>query len=214
MEIRIDRGDQSQHPTMSKEPAHLKFPPAPKHVHPPLGDVHVWRVDLIGTTPQSALRQVLGRYIAEKPDEIRLARGERGKPRLAVEPERLAFNLSHSGDLALVAVASGREVGVDVERIDPARDFAALAERAFGPEDASAVRSASDRPQIFYELWTRHEARLKCLGVGLAGARLTAETEVDVEKLQVDRGYAAALAFNGSAPRIHCWTLPFQTGSG
>jgi 4'-phosphopantetheinyl transferase len=152
---------------------------------------------------------VLALYLGEAPEEIALARDERGKPRLAAESERLAFNLSHSAGLTLVAVSRGREVGVDVERAKPERDLAALAERALAPEDAAAVRAATgdERTRIFYELWTRHEARLKCLGVGLAGQPNWPAPPVAVESLSIDLGFAAALAVTGKAVPIRCWTL-------
>jgi 4'-phosphopantetheinyl transferase len=155
------------------------------------------------------LRRVLALYLDEAPEEIVLIRDERGKPRLAAEPARIAFNLSHSGALTLVAVSCGREVGVDVERVKPERDLVALAERALGPEDAAAVRGAAgdERTRLFYELWTRHEARLKCLGVGLAGTPAWPAAPVAVESLPIDPGYAAALAVGGDPVPIRCWTL-------
>jgi len=140
---------------------------------------------------------------------VELVRDEHGKPRLASEPERLAFNLSHSGGLALVAVTRGREVGVDVEREKPGRDLAALAERALAPEDAAAVRAAGEeeRAPLFYDLWTRHEARLKCLGVGLGRPPAWPAPPVAVEGLPIDPGYAAAVAVTGGPVPLRRWTL-------
>jgi phosphopantetheinyl transferase len=189
--------------------AHPRFPPGPARPHPASGEIHLWRADLRRPGSESALRQVLARYLGEAAEEIALARGPHGKPALAAGPERLAFNLSHSGDLALVAVSRGRELGVDVERIEPARDLVALAARAFDAEAEAAVRRApaADRAEVFYELWARHEARLKCLGVGLAGAGGDPGTEPTVRTLSIEPEYAAALAFTGPSPRIRCWML-------
>jgi len=189
------------------ESARLEFLPAPSRPPSPAAEVHVWRGT--GTDPSDRLlRLVLARYLGEAPEEIEIARGAHGKPGLAAEPERLAFNLSHSGDLTLVAVSRGREVGVDVERTRPERDLVALAERALAPEEAVIVRAAAgdERTRVFYELWTRHEARLKCLGVGLAGA-VAGPAPVAVEGLPIDPGYAAAVAVAGAAVPIRCWTL-------
>ncbi|HSS43145.1 MAG TPA: 4'-phosphopantetheinyl transferase superfamily protein [Solirubrobacterales bacterium] len=187
----------------------MEFTPAPKRPDPPLAEVHVWRAAAGATPSERVLRRVLASYLGEEPERIPLARGEHGKPRLTTEPGRLSFNLSHSGELTLVAVSCGREVGVDVERAKPARDLVALAARAFGPEEATAVRAATgdERTRLFYELWTRHEARLKCLGVGLAGASTEPVAAVAVETLPVDAGYAAAVAMTGPAVPIRCWTL-------
>jgi 4'-phosphopantetheinyl transferase len=154
-----------------------------------------------------ALRRVLEGYLGEPATEIELEPGDNGKPRLR-DRDGIEFNLSHSSGLALVAVAEGREVGIDVELIEPGRDPVALAERALDPDDAAAVRAASEseRPAVFYAAWTRHEARLKCLGTGLgatanlhstppevANRRLARESAA-VENVDVAPGYAAAVA--------------------
>lgn len=187
----------------------MELPPAPKRPDPPEGEVHVWRVTL-GMVPASlTLRGVLGRYLDEAPEEIELGSGEHGKPELARAPERLAFNLSHSGALALIAVTRGREVGVDVERVKPARDLVAIAARALEPEAAAAVREAAgaERVRLFYELWTQHEARLKCLGVGLGTIPAWPPPPVAVQPLAIDSGYAAAVAVTGAALPVRSWTL-------
>jgi 4'-phosphopantetheinyl transferase len=136
---------------------------------------------------------VLSGYLGEPPAEIAIELSENGKPRLE-KGSGLEFNLSHSGDIALIAVSQRRPVGVDVERIEPARDLVSLAERALGPEDVARVRGAGsrERPAVFYESWVRHEARLKCLGVGLTGP--APDVPVEVQNLDVAPGYAAAVA--------------------
>ena len=187
----------------------MEFLPAPRLPDPPAAEVHVWRAASEAAPSSQVLLRVLARYLGDAPEKIELTRGDRGKPRLAHAPDRLGFNLGHSGELALIAVSQGREVGVDVERIKPERDLVAVAERAFAPEDAAAVRAAGDgdRPWVFYELWTRHEARLKCLGVGLGPALDQPPPPVAVETLPIDPGYAAAVAVAGDAVPIRCWTL-------
>jgi 4'-phosphopantetheinyl transferase len=202
----------------------LEYAPAPSHPPSPAAEVHVWRVRVNAVPPDEALPWVLSRYllpelhqldhpVASQVDAVRsaieLVRDEHGKPRLATEPERLAFNLSHSGALALIAVTRGREVGIDVEREKPERDLAALAERALAPEDAAAVRAAGEeeRAPLFYGLWARHEARLKCLGVGLGRPPAWPSPSVAVESLPIDPGYAAAVAVTGDAVPLRRWTL-------
>lgn len=190
----------------------LDFLPAPEHPRLPAGEVHVWRLELDPRRPRASrweLRQVLARYLDERPEAIELIEVERGKPRLAQERPPLHFNLSHSGALVLVALSRDLEVGVDVERVKPERDFVALAERALAPEDAAAVSEATEdaRAGVFYERWTHHEARIKCLGLGLSSAP-PRSPEITVATLPIDPGYAAALAATGPAPlRLHCWTF-------
>jgi len=187
----------------------LEYPPAPSPPPSPAAEVHVWRAAAAAVPADEALTRVLALYLGGDSAAIELVRGEHGKPRLAAEPERLAFNLSHSDGLALVAVTRGREVGVDVEREEPDRDLAALAERALSPEDAAAVRAAGEdeRARVFYALWARHEARLKCLGVGLGRAPAWPSPPVAVESLPIDPGYAAAVAVSGGAVPVRRWTL-------
>ena len=155
-----------------------------------------------------ALRGVLARYLGEEPAAIELAEGEHGKPRLARDPSRLRFNLSHSGRLALVAICREREVGVDVEEIAGRGNLVALAERALAAEDVAAVRAADEdeRAAVFHDRWARHEARLKCLGVGLGGP--AREMPVTVTSLRPGDGYAAAVAVEGSEqPSLREWTF-------
>jgi 4'-phosphopantetheinyl transferase len=177
---------------------------------PATGEVQVRRIEL-GPGGRREAQAALGRILAEalgEADPPALAQGENGKPRLAVEPGRLAFNLSHSGGLALVALAPGGvDVGVDVERIKERRDLARLAARWLPAADALAVAAvpSAEQAAVFYPAWTRHEARVKCTGVGLAGQ--PPGREVIALSLPVDDGYAAAVAIrDGSAvppaPRI------------
>jgi 4'-phosphopantetheinyl transferase len=154
-----------------------------------------------------ALRRALSQYLEVEPAAVELEAGENGKPRLATG-EGFEFNLSHSGGLALVAVAE-RQVGVDVELIAPRHDLPALAERALTAADAATVRAASedDRAAVFYAAWTRHEARVKCLGSGLGAAPGWAE--VAVESLDVAPGYAAAVAVAWTeVGPVRCRSLP------
>ncbi len=154
-------------------------------------------------TSRWALREVLSRYLDEDPAAIALGRGEHGKPELASEPARLEFNLSHSGELALVAVSRGRPVGVDVERIAPRRDLLALAQRSLDSDAIRTVRAAGEgqRAAAFYAAWTRHEARVKCGGGGFGGPPPTAP--LAVTQLDVGAGYAAATAVPGETAPAH-----------
>jgi 4'-phosphopantetheinyl transferase len=145
-----------------------------------------------------ALREVLATYLEAAPEAIRIVAGEHGKPELA--DGALRFNLSHSGDVALLAVARDRDVGVDVERIDARRDALGLAERVIGADGAAAVRAAppADRAMVFHQWWVHREAVAKCAGTGLATP--PPDTPRQVIDLDVGAGYAAAVAVAGAAP--------------
>ena len=82
----------------------------------------------------------------------------------------LEFNVSHSGDLALIAVSSGRRLGVDIERIRADVDTVALAERFFSRRERAGLQALADHLRVpaFYACWTRKEAFLKATGSGLS----------------------------------------------
>ncbi|HEX8754577.1 MAG TPA: 4'-phosphopantetheinyl transferase superfamily protein [Solirubrobacterales bacterium] len=150
------------------------------------------------TAARWALRGILAGYLGSEPAAVELRVDDGGKPRLADPVAGLRFNLSHSHGLGLVAVASEREVGVDVEWIDPERDFEALARRMLDPGEIEALRSASadSQPEVFYAAWARREALGKCLGVGLASA--PAGRSAAVADLEMRPGFAGAVAIEAA----------------
>ncbi|MES2246638.1 MAG: 4'-phosphopantetheinyl transferase superfamily protein [Pseudomonadota bacterium] len=115
-----------------------------------------------------ALRQALCAYTGLAPDALTLATGAFGKPSLAGHP-RTQFSLSHSQGLALIAIGGRGPLGADVELLRPMSDAAALAAAHFTPheQDALAALPAHDRDRAFLTCWTRKEACLKAIGVGL-----------------------------------------------
>jgi 4'-phosphopantetheinyl transferase len=117
------------------------------------------------------LRVILGRYLGRAPESLRLGEGEYGKPHLLPEgglPD-LRFSLSHSRGVALIAVSLGRDVGVDLEgmRADVLEDD--IPERFFSPRELTALRALPPEEQLaaFFRCWTRKEAYIKALGLGL-----------------------------------------------
>jgi 4'-phosphopantetheinyl transferase len=154
---------------------------------------------------RTLVRRVLGDpelEIIEVPD---------GKPHLA--REGIDFNVSHSGELVLVAVARGRRVGVDVEQISHHRDTTALAE-ALGPDAAFELHHTpiERRPARFSCWWVRIEALCKATGAGLTFPVDTAiPPGFAVRDIPMHAGYRAAVAFDGDPhPRlaIHDWSTP------
>ncbi len=176
--------------------------------------LHLWSIDLARepaprrrAAASDALRQILAAHLPEGAD-VELLSGEHGKPRLV--RGGLEFNLSHSGEIALVAVSAEHPVGVDVEEVQPDRDPVALAERALGADDVLAVREAdpAERDLAFHQRWARHEARLKCLGVGIFQEALPGIGTVATEDLEVAPGYVAAVAIAaGELPPLRRWTF-------
>jgi 4'-phosphopantetheinyl transferase len=120
------------------------------------------------------LRRILALRAGCRPEELVFTIGEFGKPSLAHPDTDLCFSASSSGGWALVAVAAGRELGADVERLDArlgaAEELSRLARRVLtSSEQAELERLAPRaRPRAFLRAWTRKEALLKALGTGLA----------------------------------------------
>lgn len=126
---------------------------------------------------RAELRRILALYLGGDPRELCFVYGEHGKPSLAIgpsgQPAPLCFNLSHSGDVALVGVVFERpdlQIGVDVEEARPGREFASIAESFFAPDEVAVFRRVPQREQTaaFYRAWTRKEAYLKAIGTGLS----------------------------------------------
>jgi 4'-phosphopantetheinyl transferase len=117
---------------------------------------------------RAVLRTVLASCLSERPESLVLVRGPQGKPRLA-EERGLRFSVSHTDGLAMVAVAWGREVGIDVERIVPARALGPIADVLFSRAEAweLAQLDGGDRVRRFFEIWTRKEAYAKACGAGI-----------------------------------------------
>jgi 4'-phosphopantetheinyl transferase len=133
---------------------------------------------------RTTLRAILGRYLERPPGELTFAQGPYGKPYLnaARARGRLRFNVSHSDELALVAVSQRHELGVDLERLRPVDDIDAIVARSFAPAERLVFDRVppGDRLSTFYQYWTLKEASLKACGVGLSRALV----EVDVSRAE------------------------------
>jgi len=185
------------------------------------------------TVARGSLRLILARYLDAKPNELEFSYTRYGKPSLVSRgrEEGLSFNLSHSGKLALVGLARGRDIGIDIELIR--EDFAGeqIAERFFSAREVACFRSIPEdrRAQSFFSCWTRKEAYIKARGEGLSmpldkfdvafapgEAAALLDTRIDPREVErwslhdigIDAGYAAALAVEGRDLRLDFFRLP------
>jgi 4'-phosphopantetheinyl transferase len=149
----------------------------------------------------AALRQILHHYTGVEPSALHFSLGPHGKPHL--DPAGLNFSLSHSGDLAAVAVGEIAEIGIDLEKTRPIADWEEVARLWFHPAEIEWVRSAADarRRDAFFEVWTAKEAYIKANGRGLSQALdafsvvgAAPQQEYIVTRLELPEGYAGALA--------------------
>jgi len=122
------------------------------------------------TLAHGVLRELLSHYSTVGPADLQLGTAPGGKPLLLRDGgPRIAFNLSHSAERMLLAIAEGREVGVDVESVERRVDPVKLARRYFLPCELEDIERAPEReqPTRFFEYWVAKEATLKGAGVGL-----------------------------------------------
>lgn len=125
---------------------------------------------------RGALRSILGGLADVAADEVAFEVGPGGKPMLPEGPWR--FNVSHSGELALIAVAQMVELGVDVEEYRTIQQSDRIVESYFTAAESAEFRKLDedDRSEAFIRGWTRKEAVVKAQGVGLAGLATEFET--------------------------------------
>lgn len=179
---------------------------------------------------RAARRYLIGRYLNLEPSAIRFLTGNCGKPGIAGQEQHggLRFSCSHSGDLALITFARGREIGVDLEQRRPLPEALQLAHSLFAPAEISELAKlpATRQQNAFFDCWTRKEAFVKALGLGLSfpldrftvslgqnrpAALLKVEDDPNavtrwrMQALDVGPNYSATLVHDGCSARIQCF---------
>jgi 4'-phosphopantetheinyl transferase len=172
---------------------------------------------------RAAMREILGWYSGAAPQELVFSYGMKGKPELSGQPDGCAirFNLSHSDEVAVLAVARSLTVGIDIEFVDPKVATEAIADRFFSAREAGLLRALPPevRAEAFFSCWTRKEAYIKALGEGLSvpldsfevafgpgtpAALLSARVDpAEVKRwsmydVEAGQGYKAALVIEGN----------------
>ncbi len=172
---------------------------------------------------RATLRRLLADRLGETPGRLPIEDDADGKPRLG--DHRLAFNLSHAANHALLAIGpAGLALGIDIERIEAIADVEALVTICLSPAeqaDFSVVADEVTRREKFLRLWVRKEACLKAIGQGLRiepakvtvgfpplgadwPARIREDhlrvSDIDLGLAAPAAGLAAALAVVGSGP--------------
>jgi 4'-phosphopantetheinyl transferase len=148
---------------------------------------------------RSALRQLVSRYLVIAPGEIRFLYSANGKPQVEEMQNRsgLQFNVSHSGNLALIAFGGEHRLGVDIEMVRGGVNTEDLSQRFFSTREQVGLAELPENLRAFgfFACWTRKEALLKATGDGLSFPLADFSVSVDprqVPKLQEIRGSAEA----------------------
>lgn len=167
------------------------------------------------------LRDILGRYLGIRGDRIRFISNAFGKPALhAAFGGRVRFNLSHSADRALIAIAADACIGIDVERIRTQSDYIEIARCFLSAAEVDCLSRVPRhrRAHAFFSCWTKKEAYVKACGEGLAIPLMSFSVPVTNDRtpvsadfhgarwslhtLQPAPGYIGALAIEGSGWRL------------
>jgi 4'-phosphopantetheinyl transferase len=161
---------------------------------------------------RGAVREILAGYLGIAARDVAIVLrpcaacgGPHGKPALAPPADGLRFNVSHTGELLLVAVAPGREVGIDAEPVGRARPLASTAHSWLGDPESRALERVppQERERALLRLWTLKEAYLKAAGVGL---------NADLREVVVALGGEPALQAAPAEPHPERWLLlPVET---
>ena len=174
------------------------------------------------------LREILGYYLCLDPSHITFGYTKSGKPYLANQSgnSALRFNLSYSCGLALVGITSGKEIGVDVERIDPEMRYKDIAKRFFSRKEFAELLAQPENMQRreFFRMWTFKEAFIKATGKGLVeldkcdiflnycdSSMATTEdsqqpTHWSLKELELPSGYVGAVVSEGIRFDVQRWS--------
>ena len=136
---------------------------------------------------RAALRAVLAGRLACRNERIAFeVHDDRGKPFAMVDGVRapISFNVSHSGDHGLIAVAPRGRLGVDVEQRQPRRHMDLLIDTVFTEPERAVLTTAEgrDRTDLFLDFWTMKEALIKALGTGLSTDPATFEIPSEMQR--------------------------------
>ena len=135
------------------------------------------------------LRSFLAPRLGTTPTKLDIRATALGKPFIVDGP---SFNISHSGDVVLVAIAGRGRVGADVEAIRPITDIVRLSRTTFAPDEIASILRFEDEARLrpFFRTWARKEAILKALGLGLtalADISVSCEPDTPNALLRLDR---------------------------
>jgi 4'-phosphopantetheinyl transferase len=177
------------------------------------------------------LRIILANYVGAAPNSLRFSYSPKEKPSLVLPfaIRNVAFNVSHSGGIALMAFTRGREIGVDVEQFRRDSDLESISRRFFSTHEQNqlAALPTAERAAAFFRCWTRKEAYIKAtgeglslpldqfdvsLGVGESNALLATRPDASeagrwlLREVPAGSGYTAAICVLGHDWKLHAWS--------
>lgn len=180
---------------------------------------------------RGVLRKIIGDYLKKDPSQIEFSYNKYGKPFIKKNQKisPFNFNLSHSEDIALCIISKDVEAGIDIEKVFPLDQCVSIAKQFFSKQEINALKNAFPDHQLrlFYQIWTRKEAFVKAIGVGLGCPlkdfdviseankitffRKEERDEIfskdwNFKQLSVQEGYEAAIAYQGLRKTLKFFT--------
>jgi len=120
------------------------------------------------TTARATLRIILARYLNTAPERLELIYNSHGKPSV-INSQKLQFNLSHTEDMAILAVGKGFPMGVDIEKYS-FRPYEGIAKNSFSAQEFAEFQKVPSvlKTAVFFHVWSQKEAFIKACGLGLS----------------------------------------------
>jgi 4'-phosphopantetheinyl transferase len=158
------------------------------------------------TTSRATLRIILSRYLNTTPEQLEFTYNAQGKPSV-INSQKLQFNLSHTGDTAMLAVGKGFPLGVDIEQYS-ARPYEGIAKNLFSEQELSGLSKApsSLKPALFFHVWAQKEAFIKTSGLGLSypTKEFTVPTTFPTKQLVEDPLHNTTWQLRSFMPQVAC----------
>lgn len=114
---------------------------------------------------RALLKFFLAKHVGLEINKINLEVDSNKKPYLP-NHSSVFFNISHSGDYGLIAIAK-YPIGVDIECINKEFNYKEILQNVFNQNEIDAIENSNDKQQTFYKFWTRKEAIVKAIGKGI-----------------------------------------------
>ncbi|TCD02002.1 4'-phosphopantetheinyl transferase superfamily protein [Pedobacter frigidisoli] len=157
-----------------------------------------------------SIRHIVSAFTATVPASIEFNKTANKKPTV----QGLAFNISHSHNCILIGI-SKLPIGLDVEFMNGAFDYAPLIPVCFDESEAETISGSKNKMEMFYRFWTRKEAILKATGEGLIDDLLSINCEDKtiirntkryyLESGSINKEYIFSLATTDSDVRLKFW---------
>ncbi|MFA6301571.1 MAG: 4'-phosphopantetheinyl transferase superfamily protein [Legionella sp.] len=157
-------------------------------------------------TARATMRIILAKYLKTTPEQLEFTYNAHGKPEV-INQQNVHFNISHSQDLAILAVGTDAPMGVDLEYFS-ARPYEGIAKTMFSEQEYAALLLVPKTLQAatFFHVWAQKEAFIKACGLGLAypTQNFTVPTTIPTKQLIDDPLHDMTWQMRSFMPEVAC----------